>query len=84
MITGCHHRRVPGDDVFAGDPELLARLQTAVDEANKAVGPAESIRRFRVLPVDLTEENEYLTPTQKVKRALVQRDFTAEIEELYR
>lgn len=65
------------------NPGLRVRLQTAVDEANKAVGRAESIRRFRVLPVDLTEENGYLTPTLKVKRALVQRDFTAEIEELY-
>lgn len=66
------------------DPELLAGLQSAVDEANKAVSRAESIRRFRVLPVDLTEENGYLTPTMKVKRALVQKDFAAEIEELYR
>src|SRR6185437_1788259 len=64
--------------------ELRARLQTAVDEANKAVGRAESIRKFRVLSVDLTEENGYLTPTLKVKRSLVQRDFTADIEELYR
>jgi long-chain acyl-CoA synthetase len=34
--------------------------------------------------VDLTEQNGYLTPTMKVKRALVQKDFAAEIEELYR
>jgi long-chain acyl-CoA synthetase len=66
------------------DPELRARLQKSVDEANKAVARAESIRRFRVLPVELTEENGYLTPTLKVKRALVERDFTADIEELYR
>ena len=66
------------------DPGLLTRLQTAVDDANKAVARAESIRRFRVLPVELTEENGYLTPTLKVKRDLVQRDFTTEIEELYR
>jgi len=73
-----------GPAELRADPELLARLQTAVDEANKAVSRAESIRRFRVLPVDLTEQNGYLTPTMKVKRALVQKDFAAEIEELYR
>jgi long-chain acyl-CoA synthetase len=73
-----------GPAQLRADPELLARLQTAVDEANKAVSRAESIRRFRVLPVDLTEQNGYLTPTMKVKRALVQKDFAAEIEELYR
>jgi long-chain acyl-CoA synthetase len=66
------------------DPELLARLQKAVDEANEAVSRAEPIRRFRVLPVDLTEQNGYLTPTMKVKRALIQKDFATEIEELYR
>ncbi|MEV4357597.1 hypothetical protein [Nonomuraea sp. NPDC049625] len=66
------------------DPDLLARLQTAVDEANTAVSRAESIRRFRILPVDLTEQNGYLTPTLKVKRALVHKDFAADIEELYR
>ncbi|MFG2074541.1 AMP-dependent synthetase/ligase [Nonomuraea maritima] len=66
------------------DPDLLAQLQTAVDEANTAVSRPESIRRFRILPVDLTEENGYLTPTMKVKRALVHKDFAADIEELYR
>ncbi|QYC45172.1 Long-chain-fatty-acid--CoA ligase FadD15 [Nonomuraea coxensis DSM 45129] len=66
------------------DPELLASLQTAVDEANTMVSRAESIRRFRILPADLTEQNGYLTPTLKVKRALVHQDFAADIEELYR
>ncbi|PRX64129.1 long-chain acyl-CoA synthetase [Nonomuraea fuscirosea] len=66
------------------DPELLARLQTAVDEANATVSRAESIRRFRILTVDLTERNGYLTPTLKVKRAVVHKDFAADIEELYR
>ncbi|MET8864930.1 AMP-binding protein [Nonomuraea sp. NPDC004580] len=66
------------------DPDLLARLQTAVDEANTTVSRAESIRRIRILAVDLTEQNGYLTPTLKVKRALVHKDFRADIEELYR
>lgn len=66
------------------DPELLARLQTAVDEANATVSRAESIRRFRILTVDLTERNGYLTPTLKVERAVVHKDFAADIEELYR
>jgi long-chain acyl-CoA synthetase len=66
------------------DPDLRAALQAAVDEANQAVSRAESIRRFRVLPVDLTEQNGYLTPTLKVKRDLIHKDFAGEIEELYR
>ena len=51
--------------------------------ATVTVAP-QSIRRFRVLPVDLTEQNGSLTPTLKVKRALIHKDFAAEIEELYR
>jgi long-chain acyl-CoA synthetase len=69
---------------LADDPDLLADLQAAVDDANKAVSRAESIRKIRVLPVDFTTENDYITPSLKVKRALVAKDFAADIEALYR
>ena len=68
---------------LANDPDLLAEIQAAVDDANKAVSRAESIRKFTILPVDFTTENDYVTPSLKVKRALVARDFAAEIEALY-
>jgi long-chain acyl-CoA synthetase len=68
---------------LANDPDLLADLQAAVDDANKAVSRAESIRKIRVLGVDFTPENGYLTPSLKVKRALVAKDFAADIEALY-
>jgi long-chain acyl-CoA synthetase len=68
---------------LATDPDLLADLQAAVDEANQAVSRAESIRKFRVLPDDFTVENGYLTPSLKVKRAVVAKDFAADIEALY-
>lgn len=47
---------------LVADPELLEALQKAVDDANKLVSRAESIRRFTVLPVDFTEEAGHLTP----------------------
>jgi long-chain acyl-CoA synthetase len=65
------------------DPDLLAQLQAVVDEANAAVSPAERMRRFRVLPNDLTEADGYLTPTLKVRRARVLQDFATEIDALY-
>jgi long-chain acyl-CoA synthetase len=68
---------------LATDPDLLAELQAAVDGANKAVSRAESIRKFRVLPMDFTTDNGYITPSLKVKRALVAKDFAADIEALY-
>ncbi|HEY2306960.1 MAG TPA: long-chain fatty acid--CoA ligase [Streptosporangiaceae bacterium] len=64
-------------------PELHAELQAAVDEANKAVSRAEGVRRFRVLPGDFTEQNGYLTPSLKVRRNVIVKDFAADIEALY-
>ncbi|MGW6308467.1 AMP-dependent synthetase/ligase [Streptomyces niveus] len=65
------------------DEDLLAALQRAVDEANRLVSRAESIRRFRVLPGSFTEASGQLTPSLKVRRAAVVEDFAVEIEELY-
>ena len=68
---------------LAGDPEMLAEIQATVDEANKAVSRAESIRRFRILPTDFTEQTGHLTPSLKVRRNVVMKDFADEIEALY-
>jgi long-chain acyl-CoA synthetase len=68
---------------LANNPEMIAEIQTAVDDANKAVSRAESIRRFRILPVDFTEQDGYLTPSLKVRRGVVAKDFAADIDALY-
>ncbi|NUR86850.1 MAG: long-chain fatty acid--CoA ligase [Nonomuraea sp.] len=65
------------------DPEILAEVQSAVDTANRAVSKAEQIKKFTVLDVDLTEDSGHLTPTLKIKRNLVLRDFAKEIDALY-
>ena len=65
------------------DPDLLASVQHAVDDANRAVSKAESIRRFRILPVDWTETGGQLTPSMKLKRAVVMTEFAVDIEALY-
>ena len=68
---------------LASDPDLRAEIQAAVDDANKAVSRAESIRKFVVLGSDFTEQSGHLTPSLKVKRGVVARDYAAEIEALY-
>ncbi|HEX9063715.1 MAG TPA: AMP-dependent synthetase/ligase, partial [Streptosporangiaceae bacterium] len=68
---------------LAGDPELNSELQAAVDDANKAVSRAESIRKFRILSADFTEDSGHLTPSLKVKRSVVATDYADEIEALY-
>ncbi len=65
------------------DPQIRAEIQAAVDEADKAVSRAESIRRFAILDTDFTEAAGQLTPSGKVRRSTVAADFAAEIEELY-
>jgi long-chain acyl-CoA synthetase len=62
---------------------VLAELQKAVDDANTAVSKAESIRKFAVLPGDFTEENGYLTPSLKLKRNVVMKDFHDDVDALY-
>ncbi|MEV5786717.1 AMP-dependent synthetase/ligase [Streptomyces sp. NPDC048448] len=70
-------------ELLVDDPELNVIIQRAIDEANKLVSRPESIRRFAVLPVDFTEEAGHVTPTLKLKRAAIERDFGKEIESLY-
>ncbi|WP_327137362.1 AMP-dependent synthetase/ligase [Streptomyces sp. NBC_01340] len=70
-------------ELLMDDPELNGILQRAIDEANKLVSRPESIRRFAVLPGGFTEMAGHVTPTMKLKRAAIERDFNKEIEELY-
>ncbi|WP_336216906.1 AMP-dependent synthetase/ligase [Nonomuraea sp. LPB2021202275-12-8] len=65
------------------DGRILAEVQGAVDRANSLVSKAEQIKKFTVLAADITEESGHLTPTLKVKRNLILRDFAADIDALY-
>ncbi|MFD6984783.1 long-chain fatty acid--CoA ligase, partial [Streptomyces sp. NPDC059956] len=69
---------------LVADEDLRADLQRAVDEANRLVSRAESIRRFTVLAGDFTEERGHLTPSLKLKRGVIVRDYAREIDALYR
>ncbi|MET1044757.1 MAG: long-chain fatty acid--CoA ligase [Microbacteriaceae bacterium] len=67
----------------ATDETVLAASQSAVDDANKAVSKAESIRKFEVLDIDFTVESGHLTPSLKLKRNLVMDDYADAVEKLY-
>ena len=67
----------------ASDPKVLAELQGAVDKVNLSFSTAESIRKFVVIDAELTEQSGHLTPSLKIKREAVARDFAKEIAELY-
>jgi long-chain acyl-CoA synthetase len=65
------------------DPALHAEIQAAIDDANKAVSKAESIRKFTILPFDWTEATGQLTPSMKLKRNVVLKESATEIAALY-
>jgi long-chain acyl-CoA synthetase len=66
------------------DETLRLTIQNAVDEANRAVSAAEAVREFRILPADFTEANGMLTPSLKVKRTSVAKEYADEIVAIYR
>jgi long-chain acyl-CoA synthetase len=68
---------------LAGHQEIASAVQGAVDEANALVSRAESIRSFRILSAEWTEESGHMTPSLKLKRNQVLRDFADEVEALY-
>ncbi len=68
---------------LAADERVRAEIQKAVDEVNAHVGPVEQIKRFEILPADLSQETGELTPTLKVKRNVVHEKNAGLIEEVY-
>src|SRR5690606_26583593 len=70
-------------DALLAHPDLRAELQAAVDDANRSVSRAESIRTFEILPRDLSIAAGELTPTLKVRRAVIAKTYEAVIETRY-
>ncbi len=77
------HGKPPEIATCVHDPDLRAVIALAVEEANKAVSRAESIRRFAILAEEWTEEGGELTPSLKLRRSVVMREAYEEIEDLY-
>jgi long-chain acyl-CoA synthetase len=70
-------------DTLVNDPDLIAVIQTAVDEANKAVSKAESIRKFVILPGDFTIAGGELTAKLSLKRHVIAQKYAVEITALF-
>nr|WP_218063381.1 AMP-dependent synthetase/ligase [Arthrobacter sp. SDTb3-6] len=67
----------------AKEPVVIAAVQHAIDKANGSVSQAESVKAFRIIDTDFTETSGHLTPSMKVKRAQVLKDFDAVVEDIY-
>ena len=66
-----------------GKPEVLAVFQETVDAVNSELARYEQVREFRLLPESLTIEGDFLTPTLKVKRRVVDERFANLIDDIY-
>jgi long-chain acyl-CoA synthetase len=81
QVAGKDESLTPAD--LINDAEVLAQVQGAVDEANKAVSNAEAIKKFVIVADEWTEEGGQLTPSMKLKRGVVMKEYEAQIEALY-
>lgn len=78
-----HNLSASGVAEAAELPAVQAAVQELINRANQSVSQAEAIKSFRIVPSDFTEASGHLTPSMKVKRAQVLKDFDAVIEEMY-
>lgn len=64
-------------------PEVIRLIQGEIDQVNKTLARVEQIKKFRILPKKLLEEDGEVTPTMKVKRKFVNEAFADLIESMY-
>ena len=82
-VTGRLRREGLTAEQAAQTEEVREAVQRLVDRANESVSRAESVRAFRIIPRDFTEESGHLTPSMKIRRPQVMRDYQDVIEEIY-
>jgi long-chain acyl-CoA synthetase len=68
---------------LTSDPRVRAHLQQCVDELNVSLNRWETLKQFRVLDHDFTVETGELTPSQKVKRRVVENMYSEVLDEMY-
>ena len=64
-------------------PRVLEHFRKTVEQSNQGLPHWSTIKHFRVVPAELTVENGLLTPTLKVRRALVRERFAEIIDTMY-
>ena len=77
---------IPADtpvEELAENQKVKDHVQSVIDKANQSVSKAESVRAFRIAPVDFTVESGQMTPSLKLKRNVVMEDFKDLVEEIY-
>jgi long-subunit acyl-CoA synthetase (AMP-forming) len=68
---------------LANDPSVLGEIEAGVKKVNSGLAPYESIKKWKLLPIEFSVDTGELTPTLKIKRKVVTQKFAQEIEALY-
>lgn len=68
---------------LATNPEVVATVQESIDAMNSELNHWETIKKFQILPRELTIEGGELTPSLKVKRDFVEGEFASLVDEMY-
>jgi len=74
---------VPAGAALHDDPKVRARIQAAIDTLNAAQASYATIKAFAIIPRDFTQESGELTPTLKVKRKVVTKNYQAVLDAFY-
>ncbi len=70
-------------DALPTDPALRASIQAHIDQVNEKVARVEQVKKFLILPRDLSQADGELTPTMKVKRNVVAEKYAEQVKDLY-
>jgi long-chain acyl-CoA synthetase len=68
---------------LAVNPDVYNLIREEVGKANETLANVETIKKFKILEKELDQDDEEMTATQKVKRKVVARRFSQEIDEMY-
>jgi long-chain acyl-CoA synthetase len=80
----CEEKGWPADPAQLRDnPEMKAIIQQHLDQVNEKFARVEQVKKFEILPHDLSQETGELTPTLKVKRNVVSEKYEKEVDALY-
>ena len=80
VLAECGHRAL----VLTRAPEVQALIQGELDRVNQKFARVEQIKKFWLLDMQLSAEDDELTPTMKLKRKLVEKKYAGQIESMYR
>jgi long-chain acyl-CoA synthetase len=84
VLPWAKEHQLPADlGQLARHPQVIAEVQSYIDEINQHLNNVERIKKFTILPIEWTVDSGELTPTLKMKRKVVNQRYADAIEQMY-